>query len=282
MELSLALREPLGEHDVFRVDAMNADEPFAPNLAGREAIFDQALTNGLAAIVAHEWAGEEADAKGRMLSARALLRLLEGKTSDGKLSVSADGVLVIPDPHEQRSVPQSATTFFEWAELPPLDTRIDVRVLDDALDASQPARHARGVGGLKRRHIEALLALDDHESLRVMSEQHEDRAWQSAREEDGHSLARAVAFLQLIGDEEAAERAERVENPNDYHPKHNPDGHDLELCPVCGFETFCVRALDTFGRVGIGQCLVCTYVRSLRTADDEGFSEHLAWLGDKD
>ncbi|WP_381236781.1 hypothetical protein [Streptomyces kaempferi] len=90
-----------------------------------------------------------------------------------------------------------------------------MRALDDALDASQPARHARGAGGLKRRHIEALLALDDHESLRVMSEQHEDRAWQSAREEDGHSVARAVAFLQLIGDDEAAERAERVENLDD-------------------------------------------------------------------
>ncbi|MFC5200557.1 hypothetical protein [Streptomyces kaempferi] len=102
MELSLALRESLGEHDVSRADAMKADEPFAPNLAGREAIFDQALTSGLAAIVAHGWAGEEADAKGRMLLARALLRLLEGKAGDSKLNVSADGVLVIPDPHEQR------------------------------------------------------------------------------------------------------------------------------------------------------------------------------------
>ena len=40
-------------------------------------MYDQALTNGLAAIVAHEWPGEEANAKGRMHAANTLLDVIE-------------------------------------------------------------------------------------------------------------------------------------------------------------------------------------------------------------
>jgi hypothetical protein len=167
-------------------------------------------------------------------------------------------------------------------DLPPLDTRIDVRTLEDGLDATQPARHASGHGGLQHQHVDALLALDDHPSLRVTREEQANREWENAWEEDGHSVARAVAFLERIRDDEAARRAVTVDNPNAYHPKHNPDGHDLESCPVCGYETFCVDGLDIYGRAGYGQCLPCTYMRSPRIADEEGFGEHVAWLMDKD
>ncbi|MGW8955847.1 hypothetical protein [Streptomyces sp. NPDC055709] len=32
------------------------------------------------------------------------------------------------------------------------------------------------------------------------------------------------------------------------------------------------------GRVGYGQCLVCTYTRTPDAAEDEGYAEHVAWL----
>src|SRR3954452_11815885 len=62
---------------------------------GAEGVFDQALTNGLAAIVADEWPGEEVGRGGRMLAASKLLDVIEqrGKHKD-------DGVVAILRPGE--------------------------------------------------------------------------------------------------------------------------------------------------------------------------------------
>ena len=48
-----------------------------PSAGGAEALFDQALTNGLALIVAHSWPGEESNGKGFMLPASGLLEVIE-------------------------------------------------------------------------------------------------------------------------------------------------------------------------------------------------------------
>ncbi|MFD3720072.1 hypothetical protein [Streptomyces sp. NPDC058674] len=61
--------------DPWAVLAPTGDDPFAPSLAGREGIFDQALSNGLAAIVASEWPGKESDGRGFVLPARTLQRV---------------------------------------------------------------------------------------------------------------------------------------------------------------------------------------------------------------
>ncbi|WP_432171806.1 hypothetical protein [Streptomyces sp. 1222.5] len=58
--------------DPFAAPAPTDNDPFAPAMAGREGVFDQALSNGLAAIVASEWPGNESDRQGRVLSASAL------------------------------------------------------------------------------------------------------------------------------------------------------------------------------------------------------------------
>ena len=47
---------------------------------GTSGIFDAALTNGLAAIVATRWRGQEADARGRMKSASALIDVIEAQS----------------------------------------------------------------------------------------------------------------------------------------------------------------------------------------------------------
>jgi hypothetical protein len=244
-------------------------------MAGREGVFDQALSNALAAIVASEWPGEESERNGRVRSASALLKVIEGHI------LATDGIVLIPDKHPMPEIPQGGTdSLFQVARLSS-HTRIDVRTLQNGIEASQAARHGRGVGGLQYRHVEALLALDGHRSLGVMGEEQQDRIQQIAQAEDAASQKRAAEYLERIGEEEATRRAGNVANPNAYHPKHNPGGHDLDTCPVCGHETFCVEGLDpVFGRVGYGQCLVCTYTRTPGAAEDEAFTEHLRSIMD--
>ncbi|MET9671264.1 hypothetical protein ABZY19_39120 [Streptomyces sp. NPDC006475] len=257
----------------FADPAPTGADPFAPSMAGREGIFDMALSNGLAAIVAYEWPGEDMNRSGRVLPASALLQVIEDKLT------ASDGVVLIPDKHQVSEIPQGGTdSIFQTPRLSSA-TRIDLGTLRDGIDQSQAARHGRGAGGLQRRHIEALLDLDGHESLQTMGEHQSDRIRDTALQEDATSRVRASAYLERIGEEEAARRAECVDNPNAYHPKRNPDGHDLDTCPVCGYETFCVEGIAPIaGRVGHGQCLVCTYSRSPDMADEEGFAEHIAWI----
>ncbi|MFJ6053674.1 hypothetical protein [Streptomyces sp. NPDC092307] len=261
--------------DPWAVPAPTGDDPFAPSLAGREGIFDQALSNGLAAIVASEWPGKESNSRGRVLPASELLKVIAGH------GPATDGVVLLPDKHQAPEIPQDDTSsiFQPHPRLLARHTRIDVRTLQNGIDASQAARHGRGVGGLQRRHIEALLALDSHRSLRVMGEEQADQIRETALRGDAVERERVAEYLERIGEEEASRRAAHVENPNAWHPKHNPDGHDLDTCPVCEYEAFSVDGLAPIaGRVGHGQCLVCTYTRTPDTAEEEGFAEHLAWI----
>ncbi|MFC5639106.1 hypothetical protein [Streptomyces bullii] len=249
--------DPVEQADPFAAPAPTGDDPFAPSMAGREGVFYQALSNGLAAIVASEWPGEELDRNGRVRSASALLKVIEEHVP------ATDGIMLIPDKHPMPEIPQGDTDSLFQAPRLSSHTRIDVRTLQNGIEVSQAAHHGRGAGGLQHRHVEALLALDGHKSLGAMGEEQQDRIQQTAQREDAASQKRAAEYLERIGEEEAIRRAENVSNPNAFHPEHNPDGQDLDTCPVCGHGTFCVEGLDpVFGRVGYGQCLVCTYTRT--------------------
>ncbi|GAA0482697.1 hypothetical protein [Streptomyces olivaceiscleroticus] len=85
-------------------------------------------------------------------------------------------------------------------------------------------------------------------------------------------------MLIRIGDEEAARRAEEATNLHDpWHPKHNPGGLDLQVCPVCGYETFSADQEDEHGMgIGVGQCLVCHYVRGAEKAAQEAEAQIFA------
>jgi hypothetical protein len=250
-----------------------------PDQPGCEAVFDQALTNGLAAIVAAEWPGVEVDGKGRVHSAAQLLTIIaERIPQEGQT-----GVHVIPDPDPERTKEIARLIGGPGDDSDLMETRIDVATLRDGIAQTQAVRHARGAGRLEERHVEALRALDIHESLCSLSSEEADRVWNQAREDDRASILRAVAHLDLIGEDAAAQRATDVDNPNAYHPKHNPDGHDLEECPVCGLDTFCVQGIDDYGYgFGPGQCLVCTYTRSRDTADEMALDFHITRLSAKD
>ncbi|MEU6402332.1 hypothetical protein [Streptomyces sp. NPDC046985] len=267
--------DPEEQTDPFAVPAPTGEDPFAPSMAGREGVFEQALSNGLAAIVASEWPGKELNRNGRVQSASTLLKVIEEHIP------ATDGVVLVPDQHPMQEIPQDDTDSLFQAPRRSSHTRIDVRTLQNGIESSQAARHGRGVGGLQHRHIEALLALDGHRSLGAMGEEQQDRIQQIAQAQDAASQKRAAEYLERIGEEEAARRAENVANPNAHHPKRNPDGRDLDTCPVCGHETFCVEGLaPVFGRVGYGQCLVCTYIRTPDVAEDEAFTEHLRSIMD--
>ncbi|MER5556188.1 hypothetical protein ABT001_31730 [Streptomyces sp. NPDC002793] len=225
-----------------RCSAVLAADPEVP---GHEATYDQALSNGLAAIVAQQWPGQELSSEGHVKSARQLLKVIT-KQADAQ----PDGTYLIawPDRHEN-----------------PEKICVNTEVLCDGINETQAARHGRGSGNLQRHHIDALLALDGHPALGRMTEVHSDGQWIKAEVEDRYEQERAETYLAFIGDDEAAARAERAPGLTEpYHPKHNPDreGTELEECRVCGYTSFRLGFPADFPDTGIGACLVCSYARS--------------------
>jgi hypothetical protein len=107
-----------------------------------EGAFDTALTNGLVAIVSHEWPGREREGR-RMRSARQLLGVINEQGGS------------------------------RWAD-------VDGEVLSQGLDITQPFRHGRADdewASVGRIHVEAVLALDGHPSLAVLDRARQHREY---------------------------------------------------------------------------------------------------------
>ncbi|MFB7669728.1 hypothetical protein ACFC1R_38530 [Kitasatospora sp. NPDC056138] len=236
-------------------------------VAGAESLWDTALTNALVAIVAHEWPGKEKDARGRVLPASGLLKVIEAAGL-----AEADGsaeVYVIPDPDPCKAL--AGTSPWPWAEAgetpPRADVRVAVGTLRDGLTPTQHVRHGRdGADGarLERRHVDALIDLDPHPALGTLSAEQSSRNWTRIFEDDRRSAQAALQLLTRIGEKEAARRAAESDWLHDgYHPKHNPGGVELAQCPVCELEAFSAYGQDDHGMdLGPGLCLVCGYERS--------------------
>jgi hypothetical protein len=96
---------------------------------GNEAIFDQALTNGLAAIVERRWAGEET-AGNRVKSASQLLDVITARGRGVE-----DGVVELPD----LDPPPEGFVFGG----DPTPTRVKTASLREAIRITQRPRHAR-------------------------------------------------------------------------------------------------------------------------------------------
>ena len=168
-----------------------------------EGPFDAALTNGLLAIVAEEWPGKEASPKGdRMLPASELLAVIDGAGS-----------------------------------LP----MVDVPVLREGLDLTQPFRHGRAddeFAIIGHAHVGAVAALDEHHALRFLK---------TAR---GLSLDECVvrAFT------------ERAEEELPFDPKDRLDTPDPDYCDECFRLTFLRSGWDMFGGDNTGGfCVACGY-----------------------
>ncbi|WP_237496762.1 hypothetical protein [Streptomyces sp. SID8385] len=268
----------------YAVCAVKLDEDHTD---AAEGTFDAALTNALVAIVAKEWSGKERK-KGKTFtkSASELLELIRKKARERpdvvKRVLDEPDVFLIRDPHaeernltveEHHAAEASVASIFSgpWPAPKPYETRVDVGTLLDALEVTQPVRHAREdkdetegePRALERRHVEALLALDAHPSLGALDMEREDRFEGSAQQQDAREREQAGQTLQRIGEEEADRRAAAAADLHTGPTADDPGALELQECPVCWHEAFSSDGQDELCmQVGYGECLVCHYRRS--------------------
>lgn len=273
--------------------------------SGAEALFDHALNNGLAVIVSTAWPGAELDPPRRrgntdtqpephVKSASGLLDVLIEKAGDLDASVTAPGV-ELPRDHVRviriertpQADPQVVTLTVSmrpegdppFRPLFPLGgdqddrndigediVRIDVATLREAITIAHPVRHGRARhGDLERRHIDALLTLDQHPHLGGLSDAQVDADYLRDKAHDLWLRDNAATYLELLGEDEIQRRIETA----DYYGA-GLDGWPLQDCPVCVNDTLVPTGIDDFG-IGIatGTCIVCSYWRSPREVDEE-------------
>lgn len=168
-----------------------------------EGAFDAALSNGLLSIVAEEWPGADAYPKrDKMLPASELLTVIEGA---GHLPM------------------------------------VDVPILNEALDLTQPFRHGRAddeFAIIGPGHLAALTALDEHRALRFV---------ETAR---GRSLDECVVLA----------FTERAEEELPFDPKDRLDTPEPGYCDECNRSTFLRSGWDMFGgNTAGGFCIACGY-----------------------
>jgi hypothetical protein len=127
-----------------------------PEANGAEGLFNQALSNGLAAIVSHHWPGGERKSNGRMKSAADLLAFINRK-------IRRRGSM---------RVLEGRTQGYRWR------TALATNVLADGVKRTDPVRHGtEGGSPPEGRHIDALVKLDTHPSLRSMRDALRDESW---------------------------------------------------------------------------------------------------------
>jgi hypothetical protein len=238
---------------------------------GAEGVFDQALTNGLAAIVAAEWAGAEVGKEGRVRSASGLLRVIEERAS-----VADGGVVRLL---KKEGAPEWIPSVFDDGLIPNF-TAVEVVTFRDALRVTQAIRHARDVGmdvqtGLTEQHIKALGELAYHPALFVVSNEAIDRAEARADLADNVETERAAGYLATLGDEERARR-EAIDYEEEYGFATRDERCEVEECPVCMNVALVAYRFDGWlDEIGIGTCVVCSYDRSAEVADELATSRML-------
>jgi hypothetical protein len=223
---------------------------------GAAAIFDQAVTLGLAAIVAREWPGSEGK-ENWLKPAKALLDIVAGKAHP-----TDDGLYLLD---ELRGGGPGI--------------EIDVTLLREAINFTQGIRHARGDGEVKWEWVRALIALDAHEVLTDVTGLRQDADWAHDMNQNRLEQRRAQRYLALLDEDEVDRRAALAEEED----PSTPDEHfEADTCPVCSRETLWVSGTDAYGAgIGSGTCPVCSYTRTPRTAEtlatDASLARRLAW-----
>lgn len=224
--------------------------------AGAEGIFDQALTNGLAAIVAHNWPGRDVEGP-QVLPASRLLNVIQECAED-----AGDGVFYVPHPDEPEPISLLSLPLFD--ELIPNSTVVKVEILRAAIAATQAIRHARATDEhttvtLSDEQIEALDELSFHPALHDTDGLLPDHFWLDAVASENAEIGRAEQYLDLLGEEERKRRA-----AINYGGMHR----EVDWCEVCGTESLVVQGRDGWlDEIAIGQCVVCGYERTPEVAD---------------
>lgn len=167
-----------------------------------DGLYDTALTNALLVIVSEKWPGEEAASRGRMKPASQLLDVVEEHDNS-----------------------------FEYVRTAPLR---------EGLDLTQPVRDGSQDDEsvvLRREHIDALRALDEHPGLQFLDEVSPER--------DLSDLIR-LAFRQ------------RAEEALPFDLKERSAAPGVEDCEGCWRPTFLPAGSDDFGgTTSAGICIAC-------------------------
>lgn len=234
-----------------------------PARPGNEAIFDQALTNGLAAIVARRWPGEEMGGD-RVKSASQLLDVITARGTRVE-----EGVFELPD----LAPPPGGFVLGDE----PTPTVVSVTSLREAIRITQRPRHARLVPreALREEHVETLAALNVDDSLGVsfsdfdLEEYEEQVALRDAAE-----TSRARAYLDLLGVSEELDRRELIDFVGEFTEIEDHERIEPVDCPVCGLEALVPSGYDSYGRrIAWGTCVACSYTKSYDVADLEARDE---------
>lgn len=209
---------------------------------GAAAVFDTALTNGLVAIVQHDWP-TRVPARGRKPSANQLLDAIEQE-----VGLNAAGTVDLPDGHGD-TVPAA------------------VNVFRQALRRTQPVRHGNGGDGtVLAVEVDALTSLDPHPALGTLRGATYDRLAMLSHRDDAVERSRAAAYADDLDAEETARQVELASASMPFSPKDLLDWDPPQDCPVRGHASLAVTQTDDMGYgIGPGTCSVCSYRRSARS-----------------
>src|SRR4051794_7348071 len=236
--------------------------------AGASGIFDTALTNGLAAIVARRWPAEEMTAQGFVKPASALLEVIAAHAQPDDAGI-----------YELEDIDPPPPVAVFGPPLDPTPTRIDVTLMRDAIRRTQVIRHAREEDAqpLEERHLEALTALNADAALRGSfdvedADEHEDRV----ALDDAIERARARDYFDGLSIDEIERRA-GVDYNNEYVETEDGERyHTPHECPVCGLEALIESTRDSYlDEYPAGTCASCSYVKRVEVADLEGRDDAL-------
>ena len=212
----IALRRRVIRRCVYALNSLALRHDRVP----RDGAFDAAVANALATIIADWRDGQEFDSKGRVRSPLELLKMVTNSSSRR--------------PQETQLMAQFKT-------------------LQDGVESAQQFRHGRADDewdALGTHHVEALIALDTHPSLRVLNIvdglNFADAAFELYRHESNKLLP---------------------SNPKDRSIAIEPTD-----CLECGRMTLIVDSFHWSGiGVGKGFCIACGFEQTEQVADDEFF-----------
>jgi hypothetical protein len=159
---------------------------------------------------------------------------------------------------------------------------VDQPKLDQAIKRTDAARHGRDVGSqLKEGDIRLLGELDGHPALSVILGEQIDERWANAYLVNRHEIERAVAYLELLDDDEVQRRIEFAESALAPTPGEYDEGP--QECDVCENETMNREGRDDFGYgYVLGTCVVCSYRRSDDVAHQSGMDAEMRRQMEKD
>ncbi|SDL17955.1 hypothetical protein SAMN04488074_109208 [Lentzea albidocapillata subsp. violacea] len=261
------------------------------DVAGVEALYDTALNNGLAAIVASAWPGDELSGK-QVKAAKGLLDVLSEKAKNGSttdptekldryrvrvvgISVDSAGVITLTVSRWSAVDEPKPSQIPHWDSYPPHDVvKIDTVTLRAAIEIVYPVRHGRlSKGELNISHVEALVALSEHPILGGFLNEEIDDQLLTEHARDAWLQGSAADYVTFLGDEEVARRIETADDYLPFDPKDRLTSEPLQECPVCWNDTMVCGSSDVFGMgIGAGTCVVCGYTRSAAIADDEAMN----------